>query len=479
MRQYPRPFRMRVRTDVVVDGVADVKADAMADAVTETAANAEAEVSVDPPDTVLVVGGGGREHALIKALSTSPDVGLIYALPGNGGIAEFATCVPIKATDVEAIAQFAVDNDVDFAVVAPDDPLVLGAVDALEQVGIPAFGPNAKAALIEGSKSFAKDLMLRYGIPTADYQVFTEVAPALAHLEQVSYPIVVKADGLALGKGVVIAQTEEEAAQAVTEMLSGERFGSAGKRVVIEEFLSGPEVTVLAFTDGETLVPMISSMDHKRIFDGDRGPNTGGMGVIAPNPFYTDEVAQVAQDTIFSPTVQAMVKEGRPFKGCLYFGLILTDEGPKVIEYNCRFGDPETQAILPLLETDLFTVLKAVQQETLADVPVTFSEDCACTVVVASNGYPESSSSGEVITITGLGDDDHLYHAGTALTDQGLVTSGGRVLAVTSTAPTLPAAVKKAYEAVGRVSFPGAQLRSDIGMAALNHLRSQTNDLTQ
>ena len=432
-----------------------------------------AELRPDAPATVLVVGGGGREHALIEELSASPEVGVIYALPGNGGIASLAKCVPIKATDVEAITRFAADHDVDFAVVAPDDPLVLGAVDALEAAGIPAFGPNADAALIEGSKAFAKDLMIRYGIPTADYRVFTEVDEALAYLTDASYPIVVKADGLALGKGVVIAQTEEEAALAVTEMLSGERFGQAGKRVVIEEFLTGPEVTVLAFTDGKTLVPMISSMDHKRIFDGDQGPNTGGMGVIAPNPFYTEDIADVAYETIFEPTVRAMVQEGRPFKGCLYFGLILTDQGPKVIEYNCRFGDPETQAVLPLLETDLFSIMKAVQQERLAEVPVVFSGDSACTVVVASQGYPGACKTGDPISIASWDEEGRIYHAGTALVNDTLVTSGGRVLAVTATARALPEAIRKAYSATEGISFPGAQFRSDIGAAALKCLQSQ------
>lgn len=428
---------------------------------------------------LLVVGGGGREHALIRALSKNPDVSKIYALPGNGGIAQLAQCVPIAATDISGITKFAVENGVDFAVVAPDDPLVLGAVDALEAAGIPTFGPDAKAALIEGSKSFAKELMLRYGIPTAQYRAFTDEGEALAYLQDCSFPTVIKADGLALGKGVVIAQDLEEAQGAVRSMLSGDAFGAAGQQIVIEEFLRGPEVTVLAFTDGKTLVPMISSMDHKRIFDGDLGPNTGGMGVIAPNPFYTDEVARFCEEHIFIPTIEAMRAEGRPFKGCLYFGLMLTEAGPKVIEYNCRFGDPETQAILPLLESDLLTIMQAVRNEALEGVDVVFADDSTCCVVLASEGYPAAALCGRQITETPCDASTHVYHAGTRIEDDRLVTSGGRVLAVTGRASDLPGAVAAAYASVPNIVFQGAQFRKDIGAAALSQLKSSVTPSLQ
>ncbi len=418
---------------------------------------------------VMVVGGGGREHALIESLRKSPQVSKVYALPGNGGIADVAECVPIAATDIEGIVRFAQDAQVDFAVVAPDDPLVLGAVDALEAAGIPTFGPNAKAALIEGSKAFAKDLMLRYGIPTADYRVFTDLTDALDYLRDAHYPLVVKADGLALGKGVVIAPTEQEAAEAATSMLSGDRFGQAGKRIVVEEYLVGPEVTVLTFTDGSTVVPMVSSMDHKRIFNGDLGPNTGGMGVIAPNPFYTEDIAQVCSASIIQPTIEAMRKEGRPFKGCLYFGLILTEQGPKVIEYNCRFGDPETQAILPLLESDLFTILRAVRAGELDQVDVNFSDRSSCCVVLASEGYPGQCQVGRAIELPLAGNrDTHLYHAGTVRHDNAVLTSGGRVLAVTALGDNLEDAIDAAYLAVQDIRFEGAQYRTDIGATALS-----------
>lgn len=421
---------------------------------------------------VMVVGGGGREHAIIDSLRKNPAVNQIYALPGNGGIAQQATCIPIAATDITGITDFAAANAVDFAVVAPDDPLVLGAVDALEAAGIPAFGPNAAAALIEGSKSFAKQLMADNKIPTARYEHFTEEVPAQEALDarpDADFPVVIKADGLALGKGVIIAETRDEAKAAVHSMMTEGAFGDAGKEVVIEEFLTGPEVTVLAFTDGKTLVPMVSSMDHKRALDGDAGPNTGGMGVVAPNPYYTAEVAAECQTAIFEPTVEAMARMGRPFKGCLYFGLILTAEGPKVIEYNCRFGDPEAQAVLPLLEGDLLEVLLATQEERLHEVDVTFSGDSACTVVLASGGYPGSYETGLPIEIpSDLGPETQVFHAGTTAGEDGqLVTSGGRVLAVTATGPNLAAAIDRAYASASQVRFPGQHSRSDIGASAL------------
>ncbi len=416
----------------------------------------------------MVVGGGGREHALIKAVAKNPHVDQIFALPGNAGTAELAQNVPIAATDIEGMTKFALDAGIDFAVVAPDDPLVLGAVDSLEGAGIPCFGPTARAAEIEGSKSFAKQLMADNSIPTAAYETFTELDSALTYLDSAPYPLVVKADGLALGKGVVIAQDAQEAKQAATEMLSGQRFGVAGQKIVVEEFLTGPEVTVLAFTDGHTLVPMVSSMDHKRIFDGDEGPNTGGMGVVAPNPFYTDAAAELANETIFAPTVAAMNALDRPFKGCLYFGLILTDDGPKVIEYNCRFGDPEAQAVLPLLRSDLLTVMQAVREGTLADVDVSFSSQSSCTVVLASAGYPESAEKGQPVTVGNLADNTHVYHAGTTTEADQLVTNGGRVLAVTAVSDTLEQAVADAYEGAKQVSFPGSQMRTDIGARALS-----------
>ncbi|WP_350257759.1 phosphoribosylamine--glycine ligase [Scrofimicrobium sp. R131] len=417
---------------------------------------------------VMVVGGGGREHALVRALKNSPKVTKIYALPGNGGIASLAECVPIGATDLPAIVDFATSHQIDFAVVAPDDPLVLGAVDLLEAAGIPSFGPTAAAAQIEGSKTFAKELMRRHHIPTAAYQVFTDQDAAFSYLADVTYPIVVKADGLALGKGVIIAESESQAREAVHSMLSGEAFGDSGRQVVIEEFLTGPEVTVLAFTDGHTVKPMVASMDHKRIFDGDRGPNTGGMGVIAPNPFYTSEVAQYCAEHIFQPTVAALSAEGNPFRGCLYFGLMLTPDGPKVIEYNCRFGDPETQAILPLLRSDLLTIMQAVHDQRLDEVEVDFADQASCCVVLASEGYPGQAQVGRPITIDSVEDGyTHVYHAGTKLDEGQLVTSGGRVLAVTATADTLPQAVERAYQALDHISFEGAQFRRDIGAAAL------------
>ncbi|MBR5538351.1 MAG: phosphoribosylamine--glycine ligase [Clostridia bacterium] len=415
---------------------------------------------------VLVVGGGGREHAIIKKIKENKLVTEIFALPGNGGIARDATCVNIGAKDIEKIVAFAVDNSVDYAVVAPDDPLVLGAVDALEEKGIPCFGPRANAAIIEGSKVFSKNLMKKYGIPTATYEVFTEMEAALKYLENAPIPTVIKADGLALGKGVVIAMTREEAIDAVKSMMQDKVFGESGSRVVIEEFLTGPEVSVLAFTDGKTVVPMVSSMDHKRAGDNDTGLNTGGMGTVAPNPYYTDSVAEVCMKTIFLPTVDAMNKEGRCFKGCLYFGLMITENGPKVIEYNCRFGDPETQVVLPLLESDLLTIMQAVTEEKLSEVDVKFADKHACCVVMASKGYPTAYEKGFEITIP---DDisDKVYVAGAALTGGKLVTFGGRVLGATATADTLANAVKDAYSLVENITFENAFYRHDIGARAL------------
>ena len=417
---------------------------------------------------IMVVGGGGREHAVIKALRKSPEVGKIYALPGNGGIAADAECVPIKATDIPALVGFAVSHGVGYAVVTPDDPLVLGAVDALEAAGVPCFGPRANAAIIEGSKAFSKQLMKKYGIPTAAYEIFTDREAALAYLEIVSFPTVIKADGLALGKGVIIAETLSEAQAAVNAMMLEGAFGKSGERIVIEQYLTGPEVSVLSFTDGKTIVPMVSSMDHKRALDGDRGLNTGGMGTVAPNPYYTGQIADICMETIFKPTVSAMNAEGRTFKGCLYFGLMLTPEGPRVIEYNCRFGDPETQVVLPLLESDLFTVMRAVTEERLSEVPVTFADRSAACVIMASDGYPAHYEKGFPITIP----EDvlpYVYSAGTALKDGQLVTAGGRVLGVVAVADTLPDALKLAYRRVENIRFENAYYRHDIGRRACAH----------
>lgn len=416
---------------------------------------------------LMVVGGGGREHALIRALNRNPKVKKIYALPGNGGIAAEAECVDIQATDIDGLVDFALNNQIDFAVVAPDDPLVLGAVDALEAAGIPSFGPSKRAAIIEGSKAFSKELMEKYQIPTAAHATFTEEAAAIDYLHQQEFPIVIKADGLALGKGVIIAEDFETAAAAVHDMMSGGKFGDSGKTVVVEEFLEGPEVSVLAFTDGKTLVPMVSSMDHKRALDGDQGLNTGGMGVVAPNPYYTPKLAEQARVEILEPTIRALSAEGRTFKGCLYFGLMLTEQGPKVIEYNCRFGDPEAQAVLPLLEEgDLLEIMQAVRDERLDQVTIRFADDATCCVVVASGGYPASYEKGKVIQIGDLGGAE-VYHAGTALQGDDLVTSGGRVLAVVARATTLTQAIADAYEASEHVSFAGLHKRSDIGQRAL------------
>lgn len=415
---------------------------------------------------LLVVGGGGREHAIIKSLKKNPNVTEIYAAPGNGGIAADATCVDIKATDIDAIVAFSVENHIDYAVVAPDDPLVLGCVDALEEKGIPCFGPRANAAMIEGSKAFAKDLMKKYGIPTASYEIFTELPKALAYLETAPIPTVIKADGLALGKGVIIAQTREEAKQAVTDMMANAKFGKSGSTVVIEEFLTGPEVSVLAFTDGRFVRPMVSSMDHKRAGDNDTGLNTGGMGTVAPNPYYTEEIAKQCMKEIFLPTIRAMKKEGRVFKGCLYFGLMLTGNGPKVIEYNCRFGDPETQVVLPLMKSDLLTVMQACTNGTLSKVPVRFSKKHACCVIKASAGYPESYKKGYRLTLSDRAA-AHTYVAGAKLEDGRLVTSGGRVTGTTAVRGSLEDAIAAAYRLSAGVKFKNAYSRSDIGQRAL------------
>ena len=419
---------------------------------------------------ILVVGGGGREHAIIKKLKENPNVTEIFACPGNGGIAKDATCVDIGAKDIPAITDFAVENKIDFCVVAPDDPLVLGCVDALEAKGIPCFGPNKNAAIIEGSKVFSKNLMQKYNIPTADYAVFADPKEVIAYIRKKNeFPTVIKADGLALGKGVIIAQNLEEAEDAVKSIMEDKMFGESGNHVVVEEFLTGPEVSVLAFTDGKAMVPMVSSMDHKRALDGDKGLNTGGMGTVAPNPYYTKEIADICMETIFLPTMRAMNAEGRTFKGCLYFGLMLTPKGPKVIEYNCRFGDPETQVVLPLLKTDLLTVMQAVHDETLSELSVEFSDEAAACVIVASGGYPKSYKKGCVMDF-GKAEtlpDVIVYHAGTALKDGTLVTSGGRVLGVTATGKDLETALQKAYAAVEEIHFDGAFYRKDIGQRAL------------
>ena len=415
---------------------------------------------------IMVVGGGGREHAIIKKLKENKTVEKIYALPGNGGIAADAECVNIGAKDIKAITEFAVENKIDYAVVAPDDPLVLGAVDSLEAAGIPCFGPKANAAIIEGSKIFSKNLMKKYGIPTAAYEVFDNKDDALKYLEGCDYPTVIKADGLALGKGVIIAQTKQEAVDAVHSMMEDKVFGESGSRIVVEEFLTGPEVSVLSFTDGNVVKPMVSSMDHKRALDNDEGLNTGGMGTVAPNPYYTADVAKECMEKIFLPTINAMKAEGREFRGCLYFGLMITEKGPKVIEYNCRFGDPETQVVLPLLESDLLTVMQAVTNGTLADTDVKFSNDSACCVILASKGYPVKYESGFEIVLPET-DDGIIYIAGAKQDGDKLLSAGGRVLGVTATAPTLKEAVDKAYALTAKVKFDNGFCRKDIGRRAL------------
>ena len=414
---------------------------------------------------IMVVGGGGREHAIIKKLKENKEITEIFALPGNGGIAADATCVAIGAKDIEGITAFAKENAIDYAVVAPDDPLVLGCVDALTEIGIPCFGPAKNAAIIEGSKVFSKNLMKKYNIPTAEYEVFTDLEAALTYLDTAPIPTVIKADGLALGKGVIIAMTRDEAKEAVRSMMEDKIFGDSGSQVVVEEFLTGPEVSVLSFTDGKTVVPMISSMDHKRAKDNDEGLNTGGMGTVAPNPYYTKEIADICMETIFLPTIEAMNKEGRTFKGCLYFGLMLTEKGPKVIEYNCRFGDPETQVVLPLLESDLLTVMKATTDGTLAETEVKFSDKNACCVIMASDGYPQKYDSGFEMNIPAE-IADSVYVAGAKLEDGVLKTAGGRVLGATAVEATLAEAIDSAYALVKQISFANAYYRNDIGKKA-------------
>ena len=417
---------------------------------------------------LMVVGGGGREHAMIKALRKNPTVEIIWCLPGNGGIAADAVCVPeIGAKDIPAIVEFAATHSVDYAVVAQDDPLALGAVNRLNEIGVPCFGPVARAAEIESSKVFSKNLMKKYGIPTAAYEVFTDLDAAITYVEAAPVPVVIKADGLALGKGVVIAASRDEARDALVSMMRDKQFGASGDRVVIEEFLTGPEVSVLSFTDGETVIPMVSSMDHKRAGDGDTGLNTGGMGTIAPNPYYTDAVAAECMEKIFLPTVRAMKAEGRTFRGCLYFGLMLTPDGPRVIEYNCRFGDPEAQVVLPLLKSDLLTVMQATTNGTLGETLVEFSDGAACCVILASKGYPVKYDKGAEITMTQEAA-AHAYVAGATLTEDGrLVTSGGRVLGVTATADCLGDAIREAYRISEGVSFTTKYCRSDIGALAM------------
>ena len=417
---------------------------------------------------LLVVGGGGREHAIIKKLKENPTVEEIFALPGNGGIATDATCVDIAATDLDGVVSFAKENKIDYAVVAPDDPLVLGLVDLLSDIGIPCFGPNKAAAIIEGSKAFSKELMKKYNIPTAKYEIFSDINKAFNYVSKQKMPVVIKADGLALGKGVIIAETYDEAKIAIKSMMEDKVFGDSGNHIVIEEFLTGPEVSVLSFTDGKTVKPMISSMDHKRALDGDLGLNTGGMGTIAPNPYYTDEIAERCMKEIFIPSIEAMNSEGRSFKGCLYFGLMLTEDGPKVIEYNCRFGDPETQVVLPLLKSDLLEIMQAVTEERLAECEVEFTGQNACCLVIASGGYPVRYNKGYEIDIKG--DIDNLYFAGAALNDGKLLTSGGRVLGITAIADSLKGAIDKAYEQAKYVDFKDAYYRKDIGARALKAL---------
>ena len=415
---------------------------------------------------LLVVGGGGREHAVIKKLKQNPEVTEIFALPGNGGISADASCINISAKDIPAIQAFAVENRIDYAVVTPDDPLVLGCVDALEAAGIPCFGPRAEAAIIEGSKVFSKNLMKKYNIPTARFETFSSAEDALRYAEDAPLPMVIKADGLALGKGVIIADSREEARRAISDMMQFGKFGKSGEHVVIEEYLEGPEVSVLAFTDGKTLIPMVSSMDHKRALDGDEGLNTGGMGVVAPNPYYTKEIAERCMEEIFLPTIRAMNAEGRRFKGCLYFGLMITKNGPKVIEYNCRFGDPEAQVVLPLLESDLLTVMRAVTEEHLADTEVRFSDKHACCVILASKGYPEHYEKGFPLEIP-ESVQDKVYVAGAAVRDGRLVTNGGRVVGCTAIAETLSDAVRNAYKIADQVRFENKFCRRDIGAKAM------------
>ena len=417
---------------------------------------------------VAVIGSGGREHTIIKKLCESKKITKLYAIPGNGGMVEAET-VAIPVTDIKGICDFAKENQIDYAVVAPDDPLVAGMVDALNQVGVPCFGPDKKAAIIEGSKVFSKDLMKKYGIPTAAYGVYTNMEDALSYVETAPLPAVIKADGLALGKGVIIAETREQAKDAVKSIMGDKVFGASGNQIVIEEFLTGPEVSVLAFSDGKTLVPMVSAMDHKRAKDNDKGLNTGGMGTIAPNPYYTEDVAKICMDEIFIPTIRAMEKEGRPFKGCLFFGLMITENGPKVIEYNCRFGDPETQVVLPLLESDLFEIMQACTNGTLDKCEVKFKDGAACCVVMASNGYPEKYQSGFPITVDSDIEATVIYAGAKKQGDQ-ILSAGGRVLGVSATANDLKSAIAKAYKETEKVHFENAYKRNDIGARALKAL---------
>lgn len=419
---------------------------------------------------VMVIGGGGREHAVIKKLLESKTIDEIYALPGNGGIAKDALCVPIAATDVDGALKFAKENNIDFAVVTPDDPLVLGMVDALENIGVKCFGPKKDAAVIEGSKVFSKNFMKKYKIPTTKCEIFSNSSDALEYLNNASFPIVIKADGLALGKGVIIAKTLEDAKEAVNSIMVDKIFGQSGENIVIEEYLEGYEVSVLSFTDGKTIVPMVSSMDHKRALDGDLGLNTGGMGTIAPNPYYTDNIAKECAEKIFLPTINGLKQEGRTFKGCLYFGLMITKDGPKVIEYNCRFGDPEAQVVLPLLKTDLFTIMNAVADEKLDEINIEFSDLNACCVIMASRGYPVKYEKGFEITID-PGIDAEVFIAGAKKSDGKILTDGGRVLGVTALGATLEDAVKKSYDEIKKINFKNAFYRKDIGKKALEALK--------
>ena len=424
---------------------------------------------------IMVVGGGGREHTIIRKLAENKDIEKIYAMPGNGGIAADAECTGIGATKIDEIVAFAAEKKIDFAVVAPDDPLALGCVDKLHAIGIPCFGPVAAAAQIEASKVFSKDLMKKYNIPTAKYETFDDPDAAAEYALSGSFPVVVKADGLALGKGVLICMNAEEAREAIKSIMLDKQFGASGNRVVVEEFLTGPEVSVLAFTDGKVVKPMVSSMDHKRAGDNDTGLNTGGMGTIAPNPYYTPAIAERCMQEIFLPTIAAMNAEGRSFKGCLYFGLMLTENGPKVIEYNCRFGDPETQVVLPLLKSDLLTIMQACENGTLAETEVEFSDGAACCVIIASGGYPEKYEKGKEIALNGAEDAENVrvFHSGTALKDGALVTNGGRVLGVTATADTLKNAIADAYAAAKKIHFDGMFMRSDIGARAMQALNER------
>lgn len=416
---------------------------------------------------IMVIGGGGREDAIIKKISENKNIEKIYALPGNGGIMGEATCVDIGAEEIYKARDFAVKEKIDFAIVAPDDPLAMGAVDILEEAGIKCFGPHKSAAEIESSKVFAKNLMKKYNIPTAEYEVFSEIDSAMEYVKTCKIPIVIKADGLAKGKGVIIAMDRDSAISAIKEIMQDKKFGDSGNEIVVEEFLEGPEVSVLSFTDGKTIVPMISSMDHKRANDGDKGPNTGGMGCIAPNPFYTEEIAKRCLDEIFVPTIDAMNKEGRTFKGCLYFGLMITEDGPKVIEYNCRFGDPETQVVLPLLESDLLEIMIAVREGRLSEDIVKFSKKSACCVVMASGGYPNEYEKGYEIKIGEISDNSIVYIAGAKRKDDKLITNGGRVLGLTAIDDTLEGAVSDAYDNIEKISFKKAYYRKDIGSKAL------------